>query len=421
MEDRRRTKSNPGTGGGTDLGDVTKALKEKARAEVDRQSARLLETSDAMYSEPEIGLQEVKSSARLVELLKSAGFAVETGLAGMPTSFRAVKKGRAGGPTLAILAEYDALPEIGQGCGHNIIGTAAAGAGMALAKVMDDLKGTLIVFGSPAEEGAVDGAGGKVHLVKAGAFKDVDAAVMFHPSQRDMVMATSNARVAMEITFHGKTAHAAGAPHEGINALDAAIQTFNNWNALRQHLKEDVRIHGIITKGGASPNIIPDYTEIRMYCRAKDMGYLEEVEEKVRKCAEGAAMATGCKVNFRYTAETYSNMVTNVALANAFARNLTELGRKVSEPEEKSGGGSTDMANVSHEVPAVHAYIAICKPGEAASHSREFAKATLTGAGHKGLLDGAKALAMTAIDMFADGDLLKEVKAEFARTFPDKA
>jgi len=403
------------------LSEHTSALKERACLEIDRRSQKLFEVSDRMYAEPEIGLQEFKSSAMLVELLKNEGFSVDTGLAGMPTSFRAVKKGKPGGPTVAILAEYDALPEIGHGCGHNIIGTAAVGAGLALSELMSEMEGTLIVCGAPAEEGAVDGAGGKVRLVKDGAFKDVDAAIMFHPSQKDMVLATSNARVAMEISFRGKTAHAAGAPHEGINALDAAIQTFNNWNALRQQLKEDVRIHGIITKGGASPNIIPDYTEIRMYCRAKDMDYLKEVEEKVRKCAEGAALATGCKVSFRYTAETYSNMVTNVTLAEAFAKNLTALGRKVETPEGKAGGGSTDMANVSHEVPAVHAYVAICKPGEAASHSREFAKATLTEMGRKGLLDGAKALAMTAIDIFTDPELLKAAKAEFAETFGKEA
>jgi len=246
----------------------------------------------------------------------------------------------------------------------------------------------------------------------------VDAAIMFHPSQRDMVIATSNARIAMEISFRGKTAHAAGAPHEGINALDAAILTFNSWNALRQQVKEDVRIHGIITKGGVSPNIIPDYAEIRMYCRAKDMTYLKEVEEKVRRCAEGAATATGTKVSFRYTAETYSNMVTNVTLANAFAANLETLGRKAQAPEDKSGGGSTDMANVSHEMPSVHAYIAICRPGEATSHSREFAKATLTEAGHKGLLDGAKSLAMTAIDVFTKPELLEDATKEFRARFP---
>ena len=395
-------------------------FKDRACLNVGHLSPRLIEVSDRMYQEPEIGLQEFKSSKALVSLLEGAGFEVRTGLADMPTSFVAVKSGKPGGPTVAILAEYDALPEIGHGCGHNIIGTAAVGAGMALAGLMGELEGTLMVVGSPAEEGAVDGAGGKVRLLKAGVFKGVDAAIMFHPSQRDMVMATSNARVALEISFRGKTAHAAGAPHEGINALDAAILTFNNWNALRQQLKEDVRIHGIITKGGVSPNIIPDYAEIRMYCRANDMAYLAEVEKKVRACAEGAALATGAKVSFRYTAETYSNLVTNEALAKAFAANLEALGRKVQAPEAKSGGGSTDMANVSHEVPSVHAYVAICKPGQAASHSREFAQATISEAGHRGLLDGAKALAMTAIDIFTDKTLLEAAKKEFSARFPNK-
>lgn len=390
------------------------SLKKKAIEAIDSYRERLFSISDQMYREPEIGLQEWKSSKLLVDLLKEHGFEVEVGLCSLPTSFRAVRRGKSGGPTVAILAEYDALPEIGHGCGHNIIGTAAAGAGIALCPLMDNICGTLVVLGTPAEEGAVDNAGGKVTLLEGGAFSGVDVAMMFHPSQKDMVMSTSNARVAMEISFRGKAAHAAGAPHEGINALDAAILTFNAWNALRQHVKEDVRIHGIITKGGVSPNIIPDYAEIRMYVRAKDMDYLRQVEEKVKKCAEGAATATGAQVNFRYTAKTYANLITNETLAQAFAKNLEALGRKVQEPEETAGGGSTDMGNVSHVVPAIHPYIAICEPGTAASHSREFAQATISEMGHKGLLDGAKALAMTAIDVFTDSALLAAIKDEFA-------
>jgi len=388
-------------------------LKKKIKENVDGFKDRLFSISDGMYEEPELGFQEFKSSMMLVTFLRESGFQVETGVAGMLTAFRAVKKGNNGGPTVAILAEYDALPEIGHGCGHNIIGTAACGAGAALASLMDEIGGTLVVLGTPAEEGAVDGAGGKVNMVEAGVFKEVDAAMMIHPSQQDSVMNTSNARVAMEISFKGKPAHAAGAPHEGINALDAAILTFNNWNALRQHVKPDVRIHGIITKGGVSPNIIPEYAEIRMYCRAEDMEYLKEVEAKVRKCAEGAALATGATVSFRYTAHTYSNLITNSVLAQAFADNLADLGRVVLPPVKRAGGGSTDMGNVSHVVPSIHPYIAICKPGEATSHSREFAKATLTEMGHKGLLDGAKALAMTACDVLTNPELLAKIKAEF--------
>lgn len=396
------------------MSDLTReTLKKRIKDNVERVKERLFSLSDAMYADPELGLQEYKSSRMLVELLRDYGFEVETGTAGMPTAFKAVKRSKKPGATVAILAEYDALPEIGHGCGHNIIGTSACGASVALAPLMDEIGGTLVVLGTPAEEGAVDGAGGKVNMVEAGVFQDVDAAMMIHPSQMDGVMNTSNARVAMEISFRGKTAHAAGVPHEGINALDAAILTFNNWNALRQHVKPDVRIHGIITKGGVSPNIIPDYAEIRMYCRAAEMEYLKEVEEKVRKCAEGAAMATGATVSFRYTANTYSNLITNTVMAQAFADNLEDLGRVVPPPEKRVGGGSTDMGNVSHVVPSIHPYIAICKPGEATSHSREFAKATLTEAGHKGLVDGAKALAMTACDLLTNPELLAKAKAEF--------
>ncbi|HHY17212.1 MAG TPA: M20 family metallopeptidase [Firmicutes bacterium] len=389
------------------------ALKNKVAGTVDALKDRLCSISDQMYREPEIGLQEVKSSKLLTNFLEEHGFDVETGLCEMPTSFRAIRKGKPGGPTVAILAEYDALPGLGHGCGHNIIGTAAAGAGAALAALMDNIQGNLVVLGSPAEEGAVDNAGGKVALVEGGVFENVDVAMMFHPSQSDVVISSSNARVAMEITFYGKSAHAAGAPHEGINALDAAILTFNNWNALRQHVKEDVRIHGVITKGGVAPNIIPDYAEIRMYVRAKDMDYLKEIEEKVRNCAEGAALATGAKVKFRHTARTYANMITNKTLAEVFAKNLEALGRKVSPPEPKAGGGSTDMGNVSQVVPSVHPYIAICKPGTATGHSKEFAEATISEMGHEALLDGAKALAMTAIDVFTQSGLLEAARKEF--------
>ncbi len=391
------------------------ALKNIVASTVDTIKGQLFSISDKMYQEPEIGLQEVKSAQLLTSFLETHGFAIETGLCEMPTSFRALRKGKPGGPTVAILAEYDALPGIGHGCGHNIIGTGAAGAGAALAAVIDNIQGNLVIIGTPAEEGAVDNAGGKVAMVEGGVFENVDVAMMFHPSQSDVVISSSNARVAMEITFYGKSAHAAGAPHEGINALDAAILTFNNWNALRQHVKEDVRIHGVITKGGVAPNIIPDYAEIRMYVRAKHMDYLKEVEEKVKKCAEGAALATGAKIKFRQTARTYANMITNKALAGAFARNLEALGRKVSPPEPKSGGGSTDMGNVSQVVPSIHPYIAICKPGTATGHSKEFAKATISEMGHKALVDGAKALAMTAVDIFTDSSLLEAAKKEFAR------
>jgi len=387
-------------------------LKARASRVIDELRPALIEMSDAIYREPELGLQEVKAAARLTGLLEGKGLTVRRGVAGMETAFLAWKEGRGPGPKVAILAEYDALPEIGHGCGHNIIGTTAVGAGIAVASVMGELKGTVLVVGSPAEEGAVDNAGGKVALVEDGQFKGVDAAMMIHPSSRTSVEGTSTAREAMEISFKGRAAHAAGAPHEGINALDAAILTFNAINALRQHLKDDVRIHGIITKGGVAPNIVPDYSEIRLYVRANDRTYLSQTVEKVKNCARGAATATGATVSFRKTANTYENMRTNRALAAAMQANLEAVGRKVELPE-RPGAGSTDMGNVSQVVPAVHAYIAICGRN-VVGHSREFAEATITEAGHQAIIDGAKAMAMTVIDLLCDGDLLRRVKDEFA-------
>ncbi|HEY3314280.1 MAG TPA: M20 family metallopeptidase [Bacillota bacterium] len=387
-------------------------LKTRVGRTIDELGSALIETSDAIYRQPELGLQEVRAAARLSRLLEEHGLAVERGIGGLETSFLARKDGRRPGPKVAILAEYDALPEIGHGCGHNLIGTAAVGAGVAVASVIGELPGAVMVVGCPAEEGAVDNAGGKVVLVDKGFFIDVDAAMMVHPANRTAVEGTSTSREAMEISFRGRAAHAAGAPHEGINALEAAILTFNGINALRQHLKDDVRIHGVLTKGGVAPNIVPDYSEIRLYVRANDPAYLTQTVEKVKNCARGAAMATGASVAFRKTANTYEGMRTNLALAGALQANLEALGRKVEKPD-RPGSGSTDMGNVSQVVPAVHAYLGIC--GKAiVGHSREFAEATLTDEAHRALIDGAKALAMTVVDLLNDPALMKRVKDEFA-------
>jgi amidohydrolase len=387
-------------------------LKNRVVQDVEALRLQLTELSRRMYHEPELGLQEYRASAWLTDMLAEAGFMVERGTAGMPTAFRARLSGGGPGPRVALLAEYDALPGIGHGCGHNIIGTAAVGAAVALARSMPGLSGELVVLGTPAEEGAVDNAGGKVVMVESGVFSDVDAAIMVHPSSRTTAGGTSNARVALEMRFYGKSAHAAGAPQEGINALDAAIQTFNGWNALRQHVKGDVRIHGVITKGGVSPNIVPDYAEIRMYVRAQDTGYLKEVEAKVKRCAEGAALATGARVEFRYTAHTYANMRNNRVLSQAFMANLAALDVPIT-PGESVSGGSTDMGNVSQVVPAIHPYIAMCPPG-VASHSREFADATVTAEGEAALMNAAKALAMTVIDIFTTSQLVENAKREFS-------
>jgi amidohydrolase len=280
---------------------------------------------------------------------------------------------------------------------------------------MPKVSGTLVVFGTPAEEAAVENAGGKVIMINEIAKADV--AMMVHPSNRTIVEATSIAREALEFEFFGKAAHAGGSPHEGINALNAVIHMFTMVDALRQHVKPDVRIHGIITDGGKAPNIVPEHAAARMYVRAKDKEYLKEVVEKVKKCAEGAALATGATVKARNYANTYENMVTNRTLAEAMKKNWEKIGVNVQEPE-REGSGSTDMGNVSQVVPSIHPYIAI-GPEEMPGHSIEFVKASASEQGHQALINAAKGLAMTSIDVFTNPELLAKIKQEF-KEFKEK-
>jgi amidohydrolase len=387
--------------------------KELLKEEVERLGPALEDLSLFIHSHPELGLKEELARQRLAEFLSGEGFAIEPGPQELPTSFVARYGAGTGRPKVAFLAEYDALPGLGHACGHNLIAAVAAGAAAAVRRGLErfGMAGTVVVFGTPAEEGAVDGAGGKVYFIEAGFFADVDAALMAHPSSRNALGESSTGRVALEITFHGKAAHAAGAPHEGINALDAVILTFNGWNALRQHLKEEVRIHGIIAEGGLAPNIIPDRARIRMYVRARDPAYLEEVERRVRDCARGAALATGAQVEFRYTARTYQSVLVNRTLARLYGENLAQLGVSLDPPEARSGGGSTDAGNVSRVVPLIHPYFAIC-PAGTPGHSIEFARAAASREAHRAMLTAAKALAMTAWDLFADPRLVQEARAE---------
>ncbi len=393
------------------------AAKQAVREAVDELAPALKAASRQIYEHPELGLEERFASGLLSGTLEQAGFAIERGVAGLPTSFvgtwpGAKETSARPGPTVAILAEYDALPGVGHGCGHNIIGTAAVGAGMALAR-LGALPGRIVVVGCPAEEGGVDGAGGKVVLVEAGIFAGVDAALMVHPAGQDAPSGRSSCRLALAISFKGKTAHAGGAPHEGINALEGVIQTFNAINALRQHLPGSVRVHGIIAKGGEAPNIVPDEGLIRLYVRASTMAELEPVAEKVKNCAKGAAMATGCQLSFREFAHTYVDLVTNEPLDEAFSRNMKALGRTPARPGGAGrGSGSTDMGNVSHVVAAIHPYVGIGEHGTGpASHSREFAEATIGPRGEEALIVSAKALAMTSLDLLLSTEVLEAVKS----------
>lgn len=392
------------------------SLKQQVALNVDRTKPLLVEISRYIYQHPELGHSEFAACSFLVATLQQHGFQVQQGIAGMATAFRAstaeTGRGREPRPKVAFLAEYDALPELGHACGHNLIAAMTVGAAIALAGLSTQIPGTVVVLGTPAEEGAVDRAGGKAVMAQHGVFDDIDAAMMFHPSSRTMVEATSTAREALEISFYGRGDHSLE-PDGGVNALDALIQTFNGWNALRQHLPVDARVHGIITRGGTAPSIVPDFVQARAYVRASDRNSLAALVKKVTDCARGAAETIGARVEITNTAETYDHMISNVTLARACQENLETLGIAVEKPGKK-GAGSTDMGNVSHLVPSIHPYIAICEPGIVA-HTAEFARATMSKRGKAAMIAGAKALAMTAIDLFLDPHLLNEVKREFRR------
>src|SRR5689334_847165 len=390
-----------------------KQLKQRVCEAVDRRAAQLVETSDWIHAHPEIGHQEVEASKRLSGLLQSAGIPVEMGTAGMATAFKA-DLGGAGRPRVAILAEYDALPGLGHGCGHNLIGTSAVGAGLALKEVLPDLSGSVWVLGTPAEESAAPNSGGKVHMVNAGIFEHVDAAIMFHPGTETAVtLDRSLAARGFEFYFHGRAAHAAGAPEEGINALDAVVLTYNAISVLRQQVRSDVRIHGIILSGGAAANIIPDYAAIRYRTRADDSDYLAEVVDRVIACAEGAAKATGCRLEWKEYMPGYENTMPNKVLLELMSANLRSIGVQVNNERRRSGRGSTDFGNVSRRVPGIEARIAITDVLETPGHSIEFREAAGSDQGRQAMLVAAKGLAMTAIDLLTNPEDLKRARAVF--------
>ena len=397
------------------MGDHVQQLKERVCQAVDRNAAELIETADWIHAHPEIGHQEVEASRRLRRLLESAGIPVETGTAGMATAFKAELGGKRGArPRVAILAEYDALPGLGHGCGHNLIGTSAVGAGLALSEVIPELGGSIWVLGTPAEESAAPNSGGKVHMVNAGIFSDVDAAIMFHPgSETAVTMDRSLAARGFEFYFHGRAAHAAGAPEEGLNALDAVVLFYNAISMLRQQVRSDVRIHGIILNGGAAANIIPEYATIRYRTRADDSEYLAEVVERVIACADGAARATGCRLEWKEYMPGYENTMPNRVLLELMTHNLRALGVQVNNERRRSGRGSTDFGNVSRRVPGIEARIAITDHLEVPGHSVEFREAAGSDKGRQAMLIAAKGLAMTAVDLLSNPEHLKRARAAF--------
>jgi amidohydrolase len=369
---------------------------------------QLCEISDYICSNPEMGNQEFKAMEKLTSFLKRCAFSVETNIVNMPTAFKAVYDSSKPGPSISFLCEYDALPGIGHGCGHNMIGTMGCGAAVGLSKVLDKTGGRVVVLGTPAEE--TNGA--KVTMAEMGVFSDIDVAMILHPDDKTYESGSSLAMDALQFDFRGKTSHAAASPHEGINALDAVILTFNGINALRQHVTSDVRIHGIVKEGGKAANIVPDRAIAQFYVRAGKKKYLKEVAEKVKNIALGAAMMTGASLEISNYEISYDDMTTNQNLSKAFNENLKHVG--VSDIHtQKSDYGSIDMGNVSNVVPAIHPYISI-SDAKLIGHTSEFKDATMAGKAHDALIKGACALALTGYDILTDKELLKRVKEEFA-------
>lgn len=381
-------------------------LKKRMVAEVDGHKSALWALARRIHAHPEIGFQETRAAAWLTEFLERQGFRVQRGICDTPTAFKATYgKGR---PIIGILAEYDALPRLGHACGHNIIATAAVGAGVAARHAVDAAGGAVVVFGTPAEEGG----GGKVVMAERGAFRELDAAMMVHPAGEDRAGVLALACVTLEVEFFGRAAHAAAHPHLGVNALDALVLAWNGLNALRQHLREGSRVHGIITDGGEASNVIPAHAAASLMVRARDDILLDELLPKVLACFEGAAQATGARLQHRWGSQRFAAMRANQALAELYAGNMMVLGRTVL-PMSSEHPFSTDMGNVSALVPSMHPLLAIAPQGGATLHAPEFARAAVSPAARKGMLDGAKAMAMTVADLLTQPDALRRVRDEF--------
>ncbi len=368
-----------------------------------------------LHAHPELAFEERRSAAALVRALQQADFEVEAGVGGLETAFLARHRFGPGGPRVALLAEYDALPLLGHACGHNLIATAALAAARALRGDPALDSGELLVIGCPAEEGG----GGKIILLEAGVFEGVGAALMFHPGSRTMTIRGALAASRVTMRFFGKAAHAASTPELGINALDACILTFNAINALRQHVKDETRIHGIITNGGSAPNIVPEYAEAKFLVRHRRADEVAALMERVMAAARGAAAAVGARVEFEH-GRTYAERKVNVPLADRFAQHLEAQGEPVKSAPAIGGVGSSDFGNVSQVVPAIHPYVAIVPEGVSA-HTPEFAAAAASPAGLRGLRLAATAMAATTADLLTDPTFLAAVRDDFGDPPPSEA
>lgn len=384
----------------------------KALDAIDKKGDLLIDVARFLWDNPELGYQEVKASKLLKERLIEAGFQVEDQLGGLSTAFKAVKQGQALRPSLAFFAEYDALPGLGHGCGHNLFAAAALGAAFGVGEVIEELEGSVVVVGTPAEEGVVPKAGGKIRLLERGALAGLDVAIVAHADDQTVVEKSLLARQTVNLHFKGCPAHAGGAPERGKNALNAATLAWEAINGLRQFIPPNARIHGIIAKGGEMVNTVPDVGAIHLGIRAPTTSLLERIVKRVLDCAQAGAIATGCDWRVDYPTPVYKHMMNNSELGALFYRALQRLG--VSAVWKDEASYSTDMGNVSHEIPSFHPYIKI-GPAGLVGHTPEFAAAACSKDGFAGMLIGAKAMALTAIYYYRSLEIQGRVKREFMR------
>ncbi|CCM64510.1 MAG TPA: M20 family peptidase [Candidatus Microthrix parvicella] len=384
------------------------AAHARVAEEIDRLADRLLDVSHRIHADPELAYAEYHAHDLLCGVLEEAGLHVTRGAYGLDTAFEA-RVGGGSGPTVAIICEYDALPGIGHACGHNIIAAAGLGAALGASSVVEELDGNLVVLGTPAEEGG----GGKIAMIDAGALLGVDAAMMVHPSSADVESMYAIAVQQVKVTYHGKASHAAAHPELGRNALDAAVLGYSAVGALRQHIAPDERIHGIFTEAGDQPNVVPRRAAAHYYVRSGTLARLEQLKPRVLASLEGGALSAGCEMEVVWVDSPYAELVHNATLGARYSAHAALLGRSVAGVEHASlTVGSTDMGNVSLEVPSIHPTIAAAPP-DSSIHTEAFAVAAASPSGDLAVLDGAKAMAGVAVDLWADPSVLTAATEEW--------
>ena len=380
--------------------------------EVDGRLNTYKEIALAIHDKPEVSNYEFFACETLSDKLKAEGFEVEVDVAGHRTGFDARYKSSKPGPTIAFLAEYDALPGIGHACGHNIFGTTSSLAAVALKSVIEEIGGEIRVYGTPGEEGGENGSA-KGSFVREGFLNDVDAALCVHPGFGHGLTGPSLANDPVDVEFFGRSSHASAAPEKGINALDAVIFVYNAVNALRQHLTDDVRIHGVITHGGDAANVVPDYASARFYLRAASRPTLNDVYEKFENIVKAAALSTGATYKFGLFQNSVDNTVLTPSFDAIYEKHLLAYGEEITQEIPAKGGGSTDVGNISQVVPTIQPHISI-SDSYIAGHSIEFKAASRSEKGLDSIALGAKVLAQTAYDLIVDADLLQAIKEEHA-------